>query len=182
VPVLIEDEVSTAATPTPWERVVQWKLLRQFVKFCVVGASSTAIDLGSFAALLHHDVPFLLGEAIRSGVGGRVAAILLQCRVPLLLTNTFSFILAVTNGFFWNRRWTFRAMDPTHARRQYLSFFAVNIIGFLLNTTILLVLSHFLQALGTPAQRAALLGKMAAVPIVAIWNFTASKVWAFASR
>jgi putative flippase GtrA len=113
-------------------------------------------------------------------MGGRVAALLIQCRVPLLLANTFSFLLAVTNGFFWNRRWTFRATDRARARRQYLSFFAVNIIGFLLNTSILLVLSHFLQSLGTPAQRAALLGKIAAVPLVAIWNFTASKFWAFA--
>jgi len=181
VSVLIEEEAPKAATLTLWQRLIQWKLLRQFVKFCVVGAGSTAIDLGVFAALLHYQVPALLGDAIRTSVGGRAAAILLQLRVPLMLTNTVSFVLAVSNGFFWNRRWTFRTNDPTCARRQYATFFAVNIIGFLLNTVILVVLAHVLQAVGTPAQRAALLGKLAAVPIVAIWNFAASKFWAFAS-
>jgi putative flippase GtrA len=182
VSVVIEDEATTAAAPMSWSRVVQWKLLRQFVKFCLVGASSTAIDLGVFAALLHRDVPTHLAGVISSGVGGRAAELLIQFKLPLLLCNTVSFVLAVTNGFFWNRRWTFRAMDPAHMRRQYVSFFVVNIIGFFLNTSILLVLAHTLQTLGTPAQRAALLGKAAAVPLVAIWNFTASKYWAFASR
>jgi putative flippase GtrA len=180
VPVLIEDEATAAAPTTSWSRVVQCKLLRQFVKFCLVGASSTAIDLGTFAALLRHDVPIHLAGLISADVGGRAAVLLLQYKLPLLLCNTFSFILAVTNGFFWNRRWTFRALDPTRARRQYASFFVINIIGFVLNTSILLVLAPTLQTLGTPAQRAAMLGKVAAVPIVAIWNFAASKYWAFA--
>lgn len=132
-------------------------LLRQFLKFCVVGATSTSIDLGLFGVLRFHDVP-------------RLAA------------QTIAFSVAVTNGFFWNRRWTFRATDPEQARRQYTQFYAVNIIGFLMNTTLLYFFAHLLVSAGVPKLRAELLGKLAAVPIVALWNFSASKFWAFAAR
>lgn len=140
---------------SPWKRVLQTPLLRQFVKFCLVGATSTTIDLGLFALLR-------------------------SMEVPLLLAQTLAFSVAVSNGFFWNRRWTFRARDPEQARRQYASFYAVNVVGFTLNTTLLLLFAYLFLAAGFPQRQAELLGKMAAVPIVAIWNFSASKFWAFA--
>jgi putative flippase GtrA len=130
-------------------------LLRQFIKFCLVGATSTTIDVGLFALLR---------------VNG----------VPRLVAQTCAFTVAVTNGFFWNRRWTFRAVDPEQARRQYAQFYAVNVIGFILNTTLLYLFAHLLISAGLPKLRAELFGKLAAVPIVAIWNFSASKFWAFA--
>jgi putative flippase GtrA len=152
------DPVPTVAEPdrstTPWQRALRVPLVRQFVKFCLVGATSATIDLGLFALLRHLDV-------------------------PLLLAQTLAFSVAVTNGFFWNRRWTFRAVDPERARRQYAQFYAVNVVGFTLNTTLLLVFAHLLLSAGFPQRRAELLGKMAAIPIVAIWNFSASKFWAF---
>jgi putative flippase GtrA len=168
------------ATATPWSRLARSPLLRQFVKFCLVGTTSTAIDLGIFALLLHYGMPVRVGQALQAVLPGPLAGFLLGWKFPLFLTNGLSFILAVTNGFFWNRRWTFRAVDPTLARRQYASFFAVNVVGFLLNSTILLLLAHALPTLGVPPQKAALMGKLAAIPIVAFWNFTASKFWAFA--
>jgi putative flippase GtrA len=151
----------TVADPEPpaarWKRPLQVPLVRQFVKFCLVGATSTTIDLGLFALLRY-------------------------LNVPLLLAQTVSFSVAVTNGFFWNRRWTFRAVDPEKARQQYAQFYAVNVVGFLLNTTLLLLFSHLLRSAGFPQRQSELLGKMAAVPIVAFWNFSASKFWAFGAK
>jgi putative flippase GtrA len=147
----------TASLPPPgdWRHILHSPLLRQFAKFCLVGVTSTLIDLSAFA--------FLRGQ-----------------HVPRLLANTLAFLVAVTNGFFWNRRWTFRAADRKQLRCQYLSFLAVSIGGFLLNTGILFLAVEALTATGVPARRAEMIGKIAAVPVVAIWNFTASKVWAFA--
>jgi putative flippase GtrA len=140
---------------TGWTRLARQPLLRQFAKFCLVGATSTAIDLGLFAALR-------------------------TLEVPRLLAQTISFSFAVTNGFFWNRRWTFRAVEPERARRQYASFYLVNVVGFTLNTTLLYLFAHLFVTSGMPERRAELLGKALAVPVVAIWNFSASKFWAFA--
>jgi putative flippase GtrA len=140
-----------------WSRLVRLPLLRQFIKFCLVGATSTTVDLGLFTLLRNAGLP-------------RLAA------------QTCSFSLAVTNGFFWNRRWTFRAGDSGRLHRQYLSFYAVNIVGFLLNTSILYLVATLLENQGVPERRAELAGKLIAVPIVAFWNFTASKFWAFGSK
>lgn len=147
--------IGTDAPRALWQRLLEHPLLRQFVKFCLVGATSTTIDLGLFAYLRSIDVPRLLAQ-------------------------TTSFSVAVTNGFFWNRRWTFRAVDPERARRQYAAFYAVNVVGFCLNTSLLYLFAHLFVTAGLPVRQAELLGKALAVPLVAIWNFSASKFWAFA--
>jgi len=150
-----ETDTATPARPIGLlPRLIHSPLLRQFVKFCLVGATSTAIDVGTFAFL--RSVGF-----------------------PRLLAQTSSFSLAVTNGFLWNRRWTFRIRDPARLHRQYVSFFAVNVVGFLLNTTILYLVATLLESHGVPVRRAEIFGKLTAVPIVAFWNFTASRFWAF---
>src|SRR5262249_27506293 len=83
---------------------------RQLVKFCFVGASSTVIDKG---------VLWLLLSMMR--------------RTPWWISASVSFCLAVTNGFVWNRRWTFRAHEHGTVRAQYSRFVATNLIGLVLN-------------------------------------------------
>jgi putative flippase GtrA len=144
--------------------------LRQFVKFCIVGASSTLIDFGiylSLIELLH--IQSLLG----SMQGGRILA---QC---------CSFVFAVTNGFIWNSRWTFRHLDREGMHQRYFKFVVTNLIGLGLNLGILTLVSHnvppalqsYLDAhLHDPA---GFVGKLAAVFVVVFWNFSASKYWTF---
>jgi putative flippase GtrA len=144
--------VSSAGTRAVWN----W-LLCEFARFCFVGLCSTAIDLGTFVFL-------------------RTLGLI---RLP---ANTLSFVLAVTTSFSLNRCWTFRALDRGPIGRQYLSFFIVNVVGFLLNTTILQILAHVLETAGAPSRRAEMFGKLAATPIVAVWNFSASRSWAFPAQ
>src|SRR5438552_11527656 len=84
----------------------------QFVKFCVVGASSFLIDVGVSYFLHYH-----LGLA-------------------LILAKTISFTLAVTNGFVWNSRWTFETTEARKHHERYAMFFAVNVVGWALNVGI----------------------------------------------
>jgi putative flippase GtrA len=149
---------------------------RQFVKFCIVGASSTIIDF-TLLNLLH----------FHFGLSLPVAA-------------TGSFLVAVCNGFYWNRRWTFRA-GAGDARRQYPKFVATNIVGWLLNLTIMtlaLVTAaalHLTTVREAPADIIRLIaagqGKEAFSPLavnaakgcaticVTAWNFSAAKLWTF---
>src|SRR5437899_155709 len=69
--------------------------IRQFVKFCIIGATSFTIDIGISYVLTFH---FLLWW---------------------VLAKTISFSLAVTNGFFWNQRWTFKAVGHRSHHEQY---------------------------------------------------------------
>lgn len=144
--------------------------VRQFVKFCIVGASSTLIDFSIYLSLIElaH-----LQTHIGSVVWGRVAA---QC---------VSFLFAVTNGFIWNNRWTFRHADTRGIRGRYAKFVITNIIGLSLNVVILNVVAHLAppnltSMLATHLKDpAGFIGKLAAIVVVVFWNFTVSKYWTF---
>jgi putative flippase GtrA len=134
------------------------RLLYEFARFCLVGVLSTSVDVGVFASFRSRGI-------------------------PPLLSNTFSFSLAVTNGFLWNRYWTFRAARNTkRVRQQYVPFFIVSAIGLMLNTMMLEIFAHTLEAAGTPTRSAEMIGKLAATPLVAVWNFAASKWWVFTAE
>jgi putative flippase GtrA len=150
---------------------------RQLIKFCIVGASSFVIDLGLFT-LLHFGLAWPVGAA-----------------------KACSFLLAVCNGFYWNRRWTFHHARGGDARKQYPKFVLTNAIGLALNLSIMtgaLILGERMGLMHThrePLEIVALIvagqGKrsfhpvalyaaiMVATFIVTAWNFTASKLWTF---
>jgi len=139
--------------------------MRQLVKFCVVGASSTVIDKGTLWLLLYRLAP----------------------RTPWWISATLSFSLAVTNGFVWNRRWTFRAQDHGTVRAQYSMFLSTNLVGLALNlvfTKLFLILftGQLRHIGGNPKAVKVLIASLAAVPFVTLWNFAASKYWTFRPR
>ncbi|WP_395141638.1 GtrA family protein [Armatimonas sp.] len=150
--------------------------VRQLIKFCLVGLSSFIIDAG----LLYW---------LHFNVGLSVA-----------IAGTLSFLCAVTNGYFWNSRWTFQDRQRD-AKKQYPKFLATNVVGWGLNLTIMtsvIVLamrlgvmhthretSEILQIIATGQGKSefspfVLLGaKVVATVIVVAWNFTAARLWTF---
>jgi putative flippase GtrA len=141
-------------------RILNHPTFHRFLRFAVVGASSTAIDLGLFY--------LLVTEAGWQSDGLRAAA------------KSISFALGVTNGFLWNRWWTFRAGEG-HAPTQYVKFVLVNLIG--LGLDLLIVQTAF--AVGRawlPLKPLTLLAGLLAIPPVALWNFTAHSLWTFARK
>jgi putative flippase GtrA len=151
----IETSPMTAGTAQPLH---ERRELPQFVKFCIVGSSSFAIDYGVSYLLLFHG------------------------SLSVELSKTISFSLAVTNGYFWNRRWTFRSREHRRKREQYPMFFGVNIIGLLLN--VLIVKSVIYVETGVwrnqhPTKLTFLLATIAAAGVVVFWNFFANKLWTF---
>lgn len=150
--------------------------VRQLIKFCIVGASSFVIDVGLLNLLLY-----------RFGW-------------PLMLAKTCSFLLAVANGFYWNRRWTFKA-GAGDAKAQYPKFLLTNVIGLMLNLSIMTFAILLATRLGwIHADRTAgeiiemiLRGEgrksfspitvnsatVVATIFVTAWNFTAARLWTF---
>lgn len=162
--------------------VLQRPAIRQFIKFCIVGASSTAISTSIFSYLVYRAH---LDELVKNSLQAWPAlqAFCVTYDVYLQLASLAGFMVAVTNGFFWNSRWTFRQTDPTLARVQYIRFVLVNLIGLTLNQIILFVVNRILTA-GKPAGYKgpeALMAFGVAVVIVVFWNFTANKLWTFKS-
>ena len=84
----------------------------QLAKFCLVGGSGYALNLGVYAALL--------------GLGAHTAA-------------AISFVVAAANNYWWNRHWTFRGQRG-HFALQGMRFFAVSLAALGVNQLWLLVL------------------------------------------
>jgi len=137
---------------------LQRKGVRQFIKFCIVGASSTLIDFSV----------------------ANIAYYLLQVR-PAALASVMGFCVAVVNGYFWNSRWTFRDRERRAVHEEFVRFVAVNIVGALLNYSIVSFVLLFDKH--DPHPKLVFNGaKILATGIVVFWNFFANRRWTFGHR
>ena len=118
----------------------------ELAKFCVVGASGYLINLAVYVALL-------------KGAG-----------LHYLPAAACSFVVAVSNNYFWNRQWTFRHRRG-HLYYQGLRFFLVSLGGLGLNLGLL----RALVALGAGK----IVGQALAVACVMPFTFSANKLWSF---
>jgi putative flippase GtrA len=153
-----------------FQAVAQREGVRQFVKFLIVGASSTVIDFAIYLLLIE-------GLHLQSHVGSE--------DLGRMLAQSISFAVAVTNGFFWNNKWTFKAGGVEGAKKRYAKFVLTNLVGLSLNLSILYVVSKAVPpALSSLLHHylhdpEGLIGKLVATAVVVFWNFTASKLWTF---
>jgi putative flippase GtrA len=88
-----------------------------------------------------------------------------------LVAATLAFVVAVTNNFWWNRHWTFKAHQG-HAGFQAARFFAVSVVAFLFAAAILELLVTGAGLAEVPAQAISI---VAATPL----NFIGNKMWSF---
>jgi putative flippase GtrA len=117
------------------------------MKFCAVGASGYVVNLCVFALFIgpldaHH-----------------------------LVAATAAFAVAVTNNFWWNRHWTFRARGG-RAGFQAARFFTVSVVAFIFAAAILELLVSVVGVAELPAQAISII---AATPL----NFIGNKMWSF---
>ena len=141
----------TRAPATPRRRVdaalrsrANWE---QLVKFCVVGASGYAVNLVVYVLLLKgaglHYMPAAIG----------------------------SFLVAVTNNYIWNRRWTFRGQRG-HVVFQWLRFLVVSTLALGANLVVLYVLVE-------AGLSEAIVAQAIAIVLVTPVNFIGNKLWSF---
>lgn len=146
--------------------LLQRKGVRQLIKFCIVGASSTVVDKGLL---------WLLTK--------RLMVLVRLPYVPWWTWATLTFCAAVTNGFLLNQRWTFRAHTPENSKKQYAKFVATNCVGLMLNLLITKMFLIYFTGQVTheknPDANLFLISSLLAIPFVVVWNFSASKYWTF---
>ncbi len=104
---------------------MQNALLRQFIKFCMVGGIGFAVDGGLLFTLVH------------TGVSPYYARFI-------------SFPCAVLATWWLNSRWTFTA-EGTGGGKQFGAYIAVQVLGALTNLAVYLAMLHFT---GTEAAQA----------------------------
>jgi uncharacterized protein len=162
--------------------LMQIPVVRQFVKFCVVGGSSTVIDVG-----LHWLLMFgiMIGDRTLSEVFGTwllanfgmvfgFASSPSNAALPLL--KVLSASVAIVNSFIWNRRWTFKIRGREHRAVQFQKFVAVALTGLVLNT---LITTFFANIIPGHEKRSWAVATAISTVLVAVWNFSGQKLWTF---
>lgn len=127
-------------------------IVTQVIKFGTVGVSNTLVDYAVYVFLTRL-IPFFRLEN------------------HFLYANFISFSIAVSNSYYWNRRWTFRD-SSSDLTRQFSKFFLVNVIGFGLNETTLFLLVRY-------AGFHDLIAKAFAIAVALGSNFLFSRFWVF---
>ncbi len=146
-------------------QLTQRRGVRQFVKFGIVGASSTVINL----SVLYLMLTLLHGHRY--------------------ISATIAFLVSVSNGYYWNKRWTFKEAQAKAVHTQFTQFLLVNLIGLGLDLLIIRLISvplehqiHHLRA-SLPAhtvEKAAVIGaQLVATAVIVFWNFFANRFWTF---
>jgi dolichol-phosphate mannosyltransferase len=118
----------------------------QLAKFCVVGGSGYVVNLAVYVALLKWAGFHYLGAAV------------------------ISFVVAVSNNYWWNRHWTFRDQRG-HFAYQGMRFLVVSVLALAANLVVLRVLVEL--GLGK------ILAQAIAIVLVTPVNFVGNKLWSF---
>lgn len=127
--------------------ILKKEIARQFIKFFIVGSFNTILDYLIYLALTRLFSLYFLHANI----------------ISVLIAMTFSFVL--------NKYWTFKNNEK-NLKKQYLKFFAVNTVAFLLNNSIVFGLVSFFSLYD-------LIAKAIAVFVGLFWNFFANRYWTF---
>jgi len=132
----------------------------QLAKFGAVGAANFAVDFGVLNLLI-------FGTGIASGW-------------YFTLYKSISFIVAVTNSFFWNKRWTFKKKGGENAGKDFVQFLLVSAIGLLINAGVASLIVNVIGPLGMISEKSwANIATAVASIVVLTWNFLGYKYIVF---
>jgi putative flippase GtrA len=118
---------------------------RRVTKFAIVGAGNSALDFAIYAALVTAGTWYFAAKAV-------------------------GFVVATMNGYFWNRRWTFRA--GAHRHEMLALYVSVVAIGFVTN---LVVLALLVEVAGVGK----VLAQLFALPAIALGTFFGQRLLTF---
>ena len=113
---MIEEDVAVAGRPHIVRRFSQRRGVRQFVKFGIVGASGTVVNLVLFTLLQKYSA------------------------LAVQVDYSIGFMVGGISNYFLNRAWTFRS--DAHAGREGAQFLTVSFIALLVGNAVFYVAEH----------------------------------------
>ena len=127
-------------------------LVRELMKFGVVGGVAFVVDVGLFNLLLHAtDKP--------------------------LTSKTISTVVATTVAYLGNRHWTFRRRSRSGVRREYTLFFLLNGVGLLISLACLAISHYLLDFTGRLADNIA--ANVVGLALGTAFRFWSYRRWVF---
>lgn len=135
------------------------KEAERFFKFLIVGTIGFVVDFGTLT---------LLKEIFH---------------FPTLVANTCSFSAAVVSNFTFNRYWTYPDSRTKSLTSQLGQFALVNVIGLIINNTLLFLLESpfdsLMSAINLLGGRGYIPAKAIATIVVLFWNFFVNRYWTY---
>lgn len=139
----------------------RWPVFFQFGKFVTIGFSNTAIDFG----LLNL---FMYISHVERGLF-------------FSLFKGFSFLVAVSNSFIWNKFWTFDNNYREQLGKQFFKFLVISGVAFIINVTVASVIVNVIGPIGKFSPTLwANIGAFASLGITLLWTFLGYKFVVFA--
>jgi dolichol-phosphate mannosyltransferase len=130
------------------------KIIKTFSKFAVVGAAGAVINMAVFNSLMF--ITFFNRNYI--------------------LTNTIGFIVAVSNNFYWNNKWTYKsAVNNKKTKHKFIQFFMIGVATLAVNTSLV---HYFVESLSVNKRIANLLS----IILCSVISFAANSLITFKDK
>jgi len=146
----------------------------QIGKFGVIGVLNTLVDWGVLAVL------FAVGPR---WFGVQTEQVLVTVGATITVYTIYkaiSFIIANINSYYWNKSWTFARSLAQKTKAEFLQFFAVSLIGFLLNVGIASYVFKAIAPMGNMnVDQWGLVGAAIGSIVGLAWNFLGYKFIVF---
>ena len=118
------------------------RLITQFFKFGIVGASNTLISLGCYYLLVYLGAHYLVANAV-------------------------GFVVSVCNSYFWNSRYVFKEKKEQSGIRAFIKVFCSYGISFCLSSILMML---FVQVMGISEYLAPILRLVFTIPLNFVMN------------
>lgn len=140
----------------------QVRILVEASRFAIVGFFNFVLDVAILTML-----------SLQFGIYGGVGIVLL---------NIIAGTIALFNSYYWNRKFTFEKQTEASAG-EFGAFVSVSIIGILINTTVLFLITTFLPApSGLTEEQFLTIAKIASIFVSLFWNFFGYKFIVFKKK
>lgn len=147
-------------------------IIYQIAKFAIIGVANVLVDLGVLSLLT-----IFFGWQFKI----QASTVLFGAITFYSLYKSISFIIANINSYLWNKHWTFNQGKRKQTKSEFVQFFAVSIVGFLINVFVASVVFKIILGSLTNYNtgQLGLLGAAAGSIAGLAWNFIGYKLWVF---
>jgi len=136
--------------------------LRQFGKFCAVGVLNTFLGFAVLNLMMS-----LTG--ITNGI-------------YYVVFTVMSFLVSVTNSYFWNKFWSFQSQTSANAT-EFSGFLLVTFVGLLINSGVATFMNNVIGPLGGISPIVwANLSALSAIAFSFLWNFFSYRLIIFKKK
>lgn len=153
-------------------------IIYQIAKFVLIGGFNTIFDWGLLTLAI-----FIFRNYL--GIDSKdVLIVVFSLSIAYYsLYKSISFVLASINSYFWNKFWTFKRESAEKTGKEFVQFFIVTFIGFLINVGIASGIFKLVTPLaGLNNDQWGILAAVVATAISMCWNFIGYKFIVFEAK